>query len=205
MSNLMLQFSEDAQLADLLQQLSSSATSSSWVTRHGAILTISFLLRQNPSVICTPAYLSPVLKAVKSTLEDDRVTGLWMVFLFTIILWKERFFSDVYIYNIYRSQLFQFPVRQASTKALGRLLLYQFKNDPSGTSLHQELLNSIVSSLLDESSEVRRTALSALKSVAKVTSSTITVKFIFKILLIFIGEGERLTSLIYWYRKIQWG
>ncbi|CAM8897213.1 unnamed protein product [Rhodiola kirilowii] len=132
MLGILSQFSEDIQLADLLQQLASSAASSNWVTRHGAILTISSLLRKNPSSICTATYLPSVLKSVKGTLEDDK-----------------------------------FPVRQASTKALGRLMLYQIKNDPSDTTMHQDILYSIVSSLRDESSEVRRTALSALKSVAK--------------------------------------
>lgn len=113
MSTLMLQFSEDAQLVDLLQELSSSATSSNWVTRHGAVLTISFLLRRNPSVICTPAYLSPVLKAVDSTLEDDKVIGL-RLFLksigFICLLVVTLIFLPI------TTQIFQFPVRQASTK-----------------------------------------------------------------------------------------
>uniref|UniRef100_A0A7N0VHG6 TOG domain-containing protein n=1 Tax=Kalanchoe fedtschenkoi TaxID=63787 RepID=A0A7N0VHG6_KALFE len=66
------QFLEDSQLADLIQELSGSAVSSNWVSRNGAILTISSLLRKNPSVLCTSAYLPLVLKSIKGTLEDEK-------------------------------------------------------------------------------------------------------------------------------------
>lgn len=62
----------------------------------------------------------------------------------------------------------QFPLRAASTKAFGRLLLHQTKSDPSNTSAHLDIVSCLVSALRDESSEVRRKALSALKAVAKV-------------------------------------
>ncbi|KAK9292309.1 hypothetical protein L1049_020274 [Liquidambar formosana] len=68
----------------------------------------------------------------------------------------------------------KFPIRETSTKALGRLLLHQTQSDPSNTTLYIEILPSIVSSLHDESSEVRRRALSALKAVAKANPSAIT-------------------------------
>ncbi|XP_042484650.1 protein ILITYHIA [Macadamia integrifolia] len=66
----------------------------------------------------------------------------------------------------------KFPVRETATKALGRLLLHQAKNDPSNTQL--ELLPFIVSALQDDSSEVRRRSLSCLKAIAKVNPLIIT-------------------------------
>lgn len=63
----------------------------------------------------------------------------------------------------------QFPVRETSTKALGRLLLYQTHSNPDSSNAYLEILPSIVSAMQDDSSEVRRRALSALKAVAKVT------------------------------------
>jgi len=51
---------------------------------------------------------------------------------------------------------------------LGRLLLYRAKVDPSDTSLYKDVLSLLVLSTRDDSSEVRRRALSAIKAVAKV-------------------------------------
>lgn len=62
----------------------------------------------------------------------------------------------------------QFPVRESSVQALGRMLLYQVRVDPLNTTGHASILTSLVSAMQDESSEVRRRALSALKAVAKV-------------------------------------
>lgn len=62
----------------------------------------------------------------------------------------------------------QFRLRESSTKALGRLLLHQIQSDPSNTTAHLDILSSLVSALHDDSSEVRRRALSGLKAVAKV-------------------------------------
>ncbi|XP_038891106.1 protein ILITYHIA [Benincasa hispida] len=58
----------------------------------------------------------------------------------------------------------KFPIRETSTKALGRLLIYQVQRS-SATNL--DILTSLVSALQDDSSEVRRKALSAIKAVAK--------------------------------------
>lgn len=65
----------------------------------------------------------------------------------------------------------QFPLREASTKAFGRLLLHQIKSDTSNSSVLLDIVSSVVSALHDESSEVRRRGLSALKAIAKVCSS----------------------------------
>ncbi|KAL9431558.1 hypothetical protein AB3S75_026699 [Citrus x aurantiifolia] len=68
----------------------------------------------------------------------------------------------------------KFPLREASTKALGRLLLHQIQSGPANTTV-VDILASVVSALHDDSSEVRRRALSALKSVAKANPSAIMV------------------------------
>lgn len=69
----------------------------------------------------------------------------------------------------------KFPLREASTKALGRLLLHQIQSGPANTTVVVDILASVVSALHDDSSEVRRRALSALKSVAKANPSAIMV------------------------------
>ncbi|XP_074307849.1 protein ILITYHIA [Silene latifolia] len=61
----------------------------------------------------------------------------------------------------------KFPVRESSTKALGRYLLYQIQSEPLNSALLVQTVSSIVSALRDDSSEVRRRALSALKAAAK--------------------------------------
>ncbi|KAL0302977.1 UNVERIFIED_CONTAM: protein ILITYHIA [Sesamum radiatum] len=61
----------------------------------------------------------------------------------------------------------KFPVRESSVRALGRLFLYQIRNDPSNTAAHVATLNYLVLAMQDDSSEVRRRALNALKAVAK--------------------------------------
>lgn len=67
----------------------------------------------------------------------------------------------------------KFPLRETSTKALGRLLLYRTQTDPSDTLLYKDVLSLLVASTHDDSSEVRRRALSAIKAVAKANPSAI--------------------------------
>ncbi|POO02948.1 Proteasome component Ecm29/Translational activator Gcn [Trema orientale] len=126
------QHMEDAQLSELLQELSDLASSPSWSARHGSVLTISSMLWHNPSAICASTAFSSILLHLKITLKDEK-----------------------------------FPLRDASTKAFGRLLLHQIQSDPSNTSTHLDIISCLVSALRDDSSEVRRRALSALKAVAK--------------------------------------
>lgn len=66
----------------------------------------------------------------------------------------------------------KFPLREASTKALGRLLIYLVQSDPNSTVL-VDILSSELSALRDDSSEVRRRALSAIKAAAKANPSVI--------------------------------
>ncbi|XP_056168131.1 protein ILITYHIA isoform X1 [Syzygium oleosum] len=127
------QYMEDAQLNDLIEELLTLGSSSSWSARHGSVLTIASMLRHNPSTVCgLPSFL-PTVDLLKGGLTDEK-----------------------------------FPIRETSTKAMGRLLLHQSRTDPSNTSAHSDIMLFIVSALHDDSSEVRRRALSSLKSVAKV-------------------------------------
>ncbi|KAF8392110.1 hypothetical protein HHK36_022452 [Tetracentron sinense] len=133
------QYMEESKLLDLLHTLSTMASSSTWSARHGSVLTISSMLRYNPSMVCLSPAFSSVLDCLKDSLKDDK-----------------------------------FPVRKTVTKALGRLLLHQAQNDPLNTTAQLELLPFIVSALHDDSSEVKRRALSSLKTVAKANTTAIT-------------------------------
>ncbi|WCJ36197.1 eIF-2-alpha kinase activator GCN1 [Euphorbia peplus] len=132
------QYMEAAQLVDLLQQLVDLASSPSWVSRHGSALTISSLLRHNPSSVFTYEDFTSVVGSLKEGSKDEK-----------------------------------FPLRETSTKALGRLLLHQVQNDPSKISSYADIVSSIVSALRDDSSEVRRRGLSAIKAVAKASPQSV--------------------------------
>jgi HEAT repeat protein len=67
----------------------------------------------------------------------------------------------------------KFPVREGAVKALGRYLLYEVKSNPSNSTVHSQLLISVVPAFQDDSSEVRRRALSTLKAAAKANPSAI--------------------------------
>ncbi|XP_010550811.1 PREDICTED: eIF-2-alpha kinase activator GCN1 [Tarenaya hassleriana] len=91
--------------------------------------------------------------------------------------------STIFTSSVFSSMLYslknsvkdeKFPLRETSTKALGRLLLHQVKTDPSNGKVVVEVLSSIVSALHDDSSEVRRRALSSLKAFAKASPAATT-------------------------------
>uniref|UniRef100_J3LSA3 TOG domain-containing protein n=1 Tax=Oryza brachyantha TaxID=4533 RepID=J3LSA3_ORYBR len=63
----------------------------------------------------------------------------------------------------------KFPVREASTKTLGRLLCYQLQSEASTL----QLIQLLVLALRDDSSEVRRRSLSCLKAAAKINNSAL--------------------------------
>ncbi|KAK8589608.1 hypothetical protein V6N13_088443 [Hibiscus sabdariffa] len=67
----------------------------------------------------------------------------------------------------------KFPLRETSTKALGRLLLYQVQREPLNATALLDVLSSVLSALRDDSSEVRRRALSAIKAASKANPSVI--------------------------------
>ncbi|KAM0871524.1 hypothetical protein ACQ4PT_039331 [Festuca glaucescens] len=63
----------------------------------------------------------------------------------------------------------KFPVREASTKTLGRLLCYQLQFE--GSTL--QLIQLLILALRDDSSEVRRRSLSCIKAAAKINHSAL--------------------------------
>lgn len=69
---LVFQYLEDNELTDLLEELINMA-SSSWHSRHGAMLTISSMLRHKPSAVCQFAMFSSILGCLKSALKDEKV------------------------------------------------------------------------------------------------------------------------------------
>ncbi|GMH13085.1 hypothetical protein Nepgr_014926 [Nepenthes gracilis] len=70
----------------------------------------------------------------------------------------------------------KFPIRESSVVAIGRFLLYQIQSDPLNTTVHMQSLSCVVSAFHDESSEVRRRALSAVKAAAKVNPTAMVVQ-----------------------------
>ncbi|TQD73975.1 hypothetical protein C1H46_040492 [Malus baccata] len=135
------QYLEDDQLTVLLQELSDFPPSLSLSARHGYVLTISSMLRHNPSTICLSPEFPSILDRLKGALIDEK-----------------------------------FPLRETSTKAFGRLMIHKLRSDPSNTSLHLEIISSLVSALRNDSSEVRRKALSAIKRVSKENASVILAR-----------------------------
>ncbi|KAM7250092.1 hypothetical protein ACFE04_021975 [Oxalis oulophora] len=133
------QHMEEDELNDLLEEVLDLASSSSWYARHGSVLSISSLLRRNPSGIAASSLFPDIVGSLKNSLKDEK-----------------------------------FPLRETSTNALGRLLLHQVRSDPSNTGGNIDIVSSICSALHDDSSEVRRRALSAIKAVAKEHPSLIT-------------------------------
>ncbi|XWS58445.1 hypothetical protein CRYUN_Cryun08bG0034400 [Craigia yunnanensis] len=132
------QYMEESQLFDLLQKLLHLFSSSNLADRHGAVLTISSLLRHNPSIVFMSPQSPSILLGLKSSLKDEK-----------------------------------FSLRETSTKALGRLLFYQVQSDPSNSAAVVDILSSVLSALNDDSSDVRRRALSAIKAAAKGNPSVI--------------------------------
>ncbi|GAV69761.1 LOW QUALITY PROTEIN: DUF3554 domain-containing protein/CLASP_N domain-containing protein/HEAT_2 domain-containing protein [Cephalotus follicularis] len=130
------QYMEEDELNDLLHEVLSLASSPSWAVRHGSVLTVSSLLRHNPSIICVSLLFPSIVDCLRGSLKDEK-----------------------------------FPLRETSTKALGRLLLHQIQSDPSNSIAHGDIISCMVPALHDDSSEVRRRALSAVKAVAKANPS----------------------------------
>lgn len=49
------------------------ATSSTWTTRHGAVLALSSMLRHNASAICASSLSTITTECLKSALKDEKV------------------------------------------------------------------------------------------------------------------------------------
>ncbi|KAG6738186.1 hypothetical protein POTOM_057794 [Populus tomentosa] len=67
-----VQYMEEHQLDDLLELLSNLASSPSWVSRHGSVLTISSLLRHNPSSVVTSQMFPSIIHCLKDALKDEK-------------------------------------------------------------------------------------------------------------------------------------
>ncbi|OWM67342.1 hypothetical protein CDL15_Pgr000794 [Punica granatum] len=108
-----------------------------------------------------------------SARHGSLLTILWILMHNSSAIMGSRSFSS--IVDFFKSGLKdeKFPIRETSTKALGRLLLCEIQTSPGNNSRHSDLISSIVSALRDDSSEVRRRALSAIKSLAKGNPSII--------------------------------
>ncbi|KAK8967113.1 hypothetical protein KSP40_PGU011431 [Platanthera guangdongensis] len=65
----------------------------------------------------------------------------------------------------------KFPVRESATKALGRILYYEAKNEEQKSA--NDLLRLLIVALQDDSSEVQRRSLSSIKAAAKVNLSMV--------------------------------
>ncbi|KAG6737001.1 hypothetical protein POTOM_060043 [Populus tomentosa] len=65
-------YMEEHQLDDLLELLSNLASSPSWVSRHGSVLTISSLLRHNPSSVVTSQMFPSIIHCLKDALKDEK-------------------------------------------------------------------------------------------------------------------------------------
>lgn len=68
-----MQYLEDAQLSEVLIELLNLGSSETWYTRHGSVLTVSSILRHNPSVIVTSPMFSSIIDSLKSSLKDEKV------------------------------------------------------------------------------------------------------------------------------------
>lgn len=64
---------EESELSDLLQELLDLSSSSNWADRHGAVLTLSSLLRHNPSTVFMSLECPSILLRLKSSLKDEKV------------------------------------------------------------------------------------------------------------------------------------
>ena len=77
---------EDAQLTDLLQELSSLLSSPSWSARHGSVLTIKSMLRHNPTAICLSPFFQSIVDDLKETLKDEKVYIPMLLHLMILLL-----------------------------------------------------------------------------------------------------------------------
>ncbi|CAN6460506.1 unnamed protein product [Victoria cruziana] len=67
----------------------------------------------------------------------------------------------------------KFPIRETANRALGRLLVYHVRGEAPSAHGPSELIPCLVSTLRDDSSEVRRRALSGFKAIAKANPSAL--------------------------------
>ena len=82
------QYMDDDELSELFGELLSSASSPSWSARHGLVLTLSSMLRHNPSMICASPKFSIGVTFLKDCLKDEKVLQFFqgMIFCFLNIV-----------------------------------------------------------------------------------------------------------------------
>lgn len=68
-----MQYLENDQFNELLDELSNSASSNEFHARHGSMLTIASILRQNPSMFCACPLFSKIVDCLKDASNDDKV------------------------------------------------------------------------------------------------------------------------------------
>ncbi|KAL6583757.1 eIF-2-alpha kinase activator GCN1 [Orobanche minor] len=76
LSTLIVHYFKGDQVSELLEELTRFASSSTWYTRHGSVLTISSVLRHNPYIICASPLFSSVLKCLKLASKDEKLPVL---------------------------------------------------------------------------------------------------------------------------------
>lgn len=68
-----MQYMEEVEVADLIQELLNLAASSSWASRHGSVLSFSVLLRHNPAAISISPTFQSIVDFLKRSLKDEKV------------------------------------------------------------------------------------------------------------------------------------
>jgi hypothetical protein len=128
-----------------------------WCTRHGALLTFSSISRHCPTKLCQSVSFPSIVDLLKDSLKDDKVLDQLALLGYCIYHCVSVCNNSCFCWE-------KFPVREASTKTLGRLLCYQLQFE--GSTL--QLIQLLILALRDDSSEVRRRSLSCIKAAAKV-------------------------------------
>ncbi|AQK60664.1 ILITYHIA, partial [Zea mays] len=66
------QYMEETEISDLVQILLNMSTSSDWCTRHGALLSFSYISMHSPSKLCHLASFPSLVDLLKGSLKDDK-------------------------------------------------------------------------------------------------------------------------------------
>ncbi|KAM3294426.1 hypothetical protein ACQJBY_037360 [Aegilops geniculata] len=156
------QYMDETETTDLVQTLLSMGTLPDWCTRHGALLTFSSISRHCPTKLCHSTSFPSIVDLLKDSLKDDKVLAQFALLCYL------KYHCVSMCSN---SCLFveKFPVREASTETLGRLLCYQLQF--GGSTL--QLVQLLILASRDSSTEVRRRSLSCIKAAAKINHSAL--------------------------------
>lgn len=149
---------EDNEFQNLLQVLVGLTKSANWFVRHGSFLTLSSISLHNPSTLYRSLLFPSFLDNLKVALKDDKVSNCkhWYMYSFCYAIPMPFIYLCVWK---------QFPIRETATKTIGRLLCFRVGKEGNICS---QLVQLLILASQDESSEVRRRALSGIKAYAKV-------------------------------------